>query len=340
MQIVSMKRSILTGTLVLSVLGIAPLGQAQTPDDDRAAARTAANEGLQAFEAGDYARAIEQFERANEIIRAPTHTLYLARAHAAQGRLLKARELYAEIDRQQLDANAPPPFVQAQQDARMELKAVEARIPRVTVEIMGPGDESAQITMNDEAVPAEMVGIARRVDPGTYLFRASSDKSRARSVKLVIAEGERKTVNLELEADAPSAPDPVPVGQGSADTGSASALPIIGYGAIGVGVIGLGLGVYFNKQKGDREEEADSLFNTCNPRVCTQEERTRIDGIDDDANANGRNSLISFAAGAVAIAGGVTLLLVAPSQDVSKDTSSSTLRPWVGIGSAGLSGSF
>jgi hypothetical protein len=339
MQIVSMKRSILTGTLVLSVLGIAPLGRAQTPDDDRAAARTAANEGLQAFEAGDYARAIEQFERANEIIRAPTHTLYLARAHAVQGRLLKARELYAEIDRQHLDANAPPPFVQAQQDARMELKAVEARIPRVTVEIMGPGDESAQITMNDEPVPAEMVGIARRLDPGTYLFRASSDKSRARSVKVVIAEGERKTVNLELEADAP-APPPVPAAQGSADTGSASTLPIIGYGAIGVGVIGLGLGVYFNKQKGDREQEADSLFNTCNPRVCTLEERTRIDGIDDDADANGRNSLISFAAGAVAIAGGVTLLLVAPSGDDSKGTSSSTLRPWVGFGSAGLSGSF
>jgi hypothetical protein len=339
MQIVSMKRSILTGTLVLSVLGIAPLGRAQTPDDDRAAARTAANEGLQAFEAGDYARAIEQFERANEIIRAPTHTLYLARAHAVQGRLLKARELYAEIDRQQLDANAPPPFVQAQQDARMELKAVEARIPRVTVEIMGPGDESAQITMNDEPVPAEMVGIARRVDPGTYLFRASSDKSRARSVKLVIAEGERKTVNLELEADAP-APPPVPAAKGSADTGGSSVIPVIGYSAIGVGVIGLGLGFYFNKQKGDREEEADSLFSTCNPRVCTAEERTRIDGIDDDAHSNGRSSLISFAAGAVAIAGGVTLLLVAPSGDVSKDTSSSTIRPWVGIGSAGLSGSF
>ncbi len=339
MQIVSMKRSILTGTLVLSVLGVAPFGRAQTPDDDRAAARTAANEGLQAFEAGDYARAIEQFERANQIIRAPTHTLYLARAHAVQGRLLKARELYTEIDRQQLDASAPPPFVQAQQDARMELKAVDARIPRVTVEIMGPGDESAQITMNDEPVPPEMVGIARRVDPGTYLFRATSDKSRARSVKLVIAEGERKTVNLELEAEAPPPPEPVPTNQASVDTGSSSIIPVLGYSAIGVGVIGLGLGFYFNKQKGDREAEADSLFNTCNPRVCTQEERTRIDGIDDDAHANGRNAVISFAAGAVAVAGGVTLLLLAPSGNDANDTSSA-LRPWVGIGSAGLSGSF
>ncbi len=326
MQFAVLKRSILTGSLLLAMVASASLAEGQLTDAQRKAARTAANEGLQAFESGDFPHAIEQFEQANQIIRAPTHTLYIARAYAKLGQWLKARELYA--------------FVQARKDAENELETLEALIPRITIEISGHADETVQVTMNDKPIAAEAIGVAQRVEPGTYLFRATSGQFRARSVKITIAEKERKTVNLELEAEPPPSPSPTePVAPVSTSANQTTVYPYLGYGALGIGVAGIALGFYFNKQHADRLEEGDSLFDKCNPRVCTVEERNRISDIDDEASSNKQMSTISFVAGGVAIVGGAALLLFAPSQSGSSDTSSS-VRPWLGLNSAGISGSF
>ncbi|HOD25341.1 MAG TPA: hypothetical protein PKK83_23800 [Polyangiaceae bacterium] len=335
-----MKRSILTGSLLLAMVASASLAEGQLTDAQRKAARTAANEGLQAFESGDFPHAIEQFEQANQIIRAPTHTLYIARAYAKLGQWLKARELYSEIVQEPLAAEAPPAFVQARKDAENELETLEALIPRITIEISGHADETVQVTMNDKPIAAEAIGVAQRVEPGTYLFRATSGQFRARSVKITIAEKERKTVNLELEAEPPPSPSPTePVAPVSTSANQTTVYPYLGYGALGIGVAGIALGFYFNKQHADRLEEGDSLFDKCNPRVCTVEERNRISDIDDEASSNKQMSTISFVAGGVAIVGGAALLLFAPSQSGSSDTSSS-VRPWLGLNSAGISGSF
>ncbi len=336
MKIVSVKRYILIGMAPLLGCVLASTASGQTPEE-REGARTAANEGREAFEAGDYEQAIARFERANELIRAPTHTLYLARSHEKLGLLVLARELYREIEREQLAPDAPPPFLQAQQDARDELAALEKRIPRITVEVHGPGEEGAKVTMNDDVVPLELVGIARPVDPGTYRFRATSRDGNARPVSVTLKEGENKTVTLELRSlNEPADPEPaVPV---TPETSGMHGMTIGGIASLGAGAIALGLGAYFSKQKGDRKSDADTLFNACNPRVCTNEERIRIDDMDGEAASNGNKATAGFIAGGVLVAGGVTLLLLAPS---SQDTSSaSSLRPWVGIGSAGLSGTF
>jgi hypothetical protein len=338
MKIVSVKRYILTGMAPLLACVLASTAPAQTPEE-REGARTAANEGREAFEAGDYERSIARFERANELIRAPTHTLYLARAHEKLGLLVLARELYREIDREQLAPDAPPPFVSAQQDARDELAALEKRIPRITVEVHGPGEESAKVTMNDEVVPLELVGIARPVDPGTHRFRANSRDGNARPVSVTIKEGENKTVTLELRSlNEPEDPaPPVPVAPDT--SGGMHGMTIGGIASLGAGAVALGLGAYFTKQKGDRKNDADTLFNACNPRVCTNEERIRIDDMDDEATSNANKAMVGFIAGGVLVAGGVTLLLLAPSSQDST-SSASPLRPWIGIGSAGLSGTF
>lgn len=338
MKIVSVKRYILTGMVPLLACVLASTASGQTPEE-REGARTAANEGREAFEAGNFEQAIARFERANELIRAPTHTLYLARAHEKLGLLVLARELYREIDREQLAPDAPPPFVQAQQDARDELAALEKRIPRITVEVHGPGEDSAKVTMNDEVVPLELVGIARPVDPGTHRFRATSRDGNARPVSVTIKEGENKTITLELmslnEPEDPTPPGPETPPETS---GGMHGMTVGGIASLGAGAIALGLGAYFTKREGDSQNDADTLFNACNPRVCTNEERIRIEDMDDEATSNGNKATLGFIAGGVFVAGGVTLLLLAPSQ---KETSSAaSLRPWVGIGSAGLSGTF
>ncbi|MFW5739056.1 MAG: tetratricopeptide repeat protein [Myxococcota bacterium] len=351
MLIGSLKRYILAGTIPLLALSFAPPATGQSAEV-KAGARAAANQGLEAFKAGDYEQAIDRFERANQLIRAPTHTLFLARAHEKLGHLVLARELYLELDRETLPNDAPPAFVQAQQDARAELEALEPRVPRITVDVTGGGDETVEVTVNDKPMPVALVGLERPIDPGEHRFRASSDGSKARPVTVSIEEGERKTVTLELRTLATTEPlfddpPPPPAEQPTEDAG-VSGTTVAGITALGVGAIGLGLGAYFIKQESDFESDADTLFKACNPRVCTQSERQRIAAMDEDAATSRNMSTASFIVGGVGVASGIVLLMLAPSGEDDAGLSESgehagpspRVQPWVGLGSAGVMGQF
>jgi uncharacterized protein HemY len=86
--------------LVLAVLALAApaLGQA-TDDATRSAARTLGYQGVDAYQAGDYAAAVVKLERAYAAVKVPTVGLWLARALAKTGRLVEASERYAEVMR-------------------------------------------------------------------------------------------------------------------------------------------------------------------------------------------------------------------------------------------------
>src|SRR5436190_24014691 len=85
---------------------------AQT-DLERATARDAANSGRSAFEAGQYEKAIDSFSRAESLVHAPPHLLFLARSQAKLGRLIGAHETYLKITRETLKPNAPKAFSDA-----------------------------------------------------------------------------------------------------------------------------------------------------------------------------------------------------------------------------------
>ena len=69
---------------------------AQPTPEQREKARAFANEGLALFKKGDYEGAIDSFEKAEALVHAPPHALYIARAHAKTGKLRAARELMRE----------------------------------------------------------------------------------------------------------------------------------------------------------------------------------------------------------------------------------------------------
>jgi len=343
MPISPLKHLVAAGMLVLAAVGVVPLAHGQVSADDRAAAREAANNGRKVFDDGDYPEAIDQFELANQFVRAPTHLLYLARANAHLGRLIAARDLYIEVDSEQLEDTAPAPFLQAQQDARRELRALDRRIPRISIELTGDADDRVKVTMDGYPVPANEVGAAQRVDPGEHTFRAHSPTSHARPVTIAVDEGEEKTVRLVLESEADlDQPDeeieePTPVSDG----GSRNLTPYIGYGSIGVGVVAVGVGAFFISKAGKRTNDADALFDACThrPNNCTDAEKDQIGSLDKDAASARTGAVVSFVAGGVLVAGGITLLVLAPNIGGSK-TAATTWHPWVGLGSAGISGTF
>ena len=336
----SFKRSIATGTLLLSVIAIAPIASGQVSDEDRQAARAAANGGLQAFEAGEYQEAIEQFERANQSVRAITHNLYIARAHAKLGNLLKAWELYLEIARVALETGAPTPFVQARRDARKELRELDARIPRITIQASGAEWEIVQVTMNNTPLPDSKIGVEMRVNPGVYTIHGKSDLSKPKTVTITIAEGQREVVVLDLtdEGEKPLPPAPPPEVEQSSST-----LRYVGIATASVGAIGVGLGVAFNFRSTHKRLKAKewSYRESEDDPDGTKRYRENSDRLDHDADQFATASYASLIAGGALLIGGVTLILLAPTgSDCSAKCKASTFRPWVGLGSAGVSGAF
>src|SRR5688572_13849493 len=92
--------------LTLALLFAALPAAAQT-EEEIAGARSAATPGVKAYDAGDYAQAVDLFQRAESLVHAPPHLLYMARGNEKLGHLVTARELYNKIIRETLPASAP-----------------------------------------------------------------------------------------------------------------------------------------------------------------------------------------------------------------------------------------
>ncbi|MGC4065119.1 MAG: hypothetical protein QM784_10830 [Polyangiaceae bacterium] len=62
-----------------------------------------------------------RFNRAEKLVHAPTHLLYIARSNVKLGYLVRAQEAYQQLIREQLGASAPQAFRDAQGAAEREL---------------------------------------------------------------------------------------------------------------------------------------------------------------------------------------------------------------------------
>jgi hypothetical protein len=166
-------------------------------------------------EKGKPAEALARFEAAQKLFDAPTHLLHIAQCQALTGKLVEAAETYRTLVRKQLPPQSPGAFVQAQKQARDELARLQPRISRMRITLKPEPQslQNLQITMNDRAMPAEIVGIARPVNPGTYTLSATATGWATRTPMIVeVNEAEQKEVVLTLEQVAGpvvAAPPPV-----------------------------------------------------------------------------------------------------------------------------------
>ena len=323
-------------------------------DLERATARDAANSGRAAFDSGQYEKAIDQFTRAEQLVHAPPHLLFLARSQAKLGKLVAAHETYLKITRETLKSNAPKAFRDAQLAAEQELPAVDARLPYVTVTLQGAPAEGVTVDMDGTTLPAAMIGIPLPTDPGLHVFNASGTAS-SDSVTVTATESAKQSVVLQLRATAVTAG-----ASGSAGAGKGSAtgddplaedhtqhgpgLRIASYVSFGVGALGLGVGTYFLLKAKSSDEEADKLFDQC---VAIDQHgdcgsiRADYDAKDSDANSQRTIGIASTIVGGVGVAAGVTFLIL----DVSRSEKSARqsvphVTPVFGFNSIGLVGSF
>jgi hypothetical protein len=332
--VVGLKRY--AGGLALASVMLAGNALAQS-DEERAAARAVATEGVQAFDQGRYQEALDLCTRAEALMHAPTHLLLIARAQAKLGKLVKAHETYLKLAREPLAADAPRAFKEAQDQANQEAAAVEARTPTLTVVVDGEGAGQAAVTLDGASLPAPLVGVAAPIDPGEHRLRAKTDSAESDEVKIAIAEGAKQSVRLTLRplgakpADSESLPaaaatEPAPVGSSDAAT-----IPWPTWIAWGVGAAGAVTGtVFLLKNRSDR----DAANALCPGGPCPESKRGDIDSLDSSANTAATLSWIGYGVGVAGVATGLGFLLFKPARAASPQAT--TVRPWLGTRAAGV----
>jgi hypothetical protein len=323
-------------------------------DEDRAGARAAASQGIKAFKAGRWEEAADLLTRAEALVHAPTHLVYLGQAEEKQGHLVKAREAYLKITREILAPNAPKAFKKAQADAERLLAALEPRLPYVNVSVTPEDVQELAVTMDGAPVPGALVGVSHPVDPGEHTFQATAKGWEGDPVTIDLGEGERKDVEVTLRQTEAALADETAgegtdtgagatTGEGgnvaaaSGESGAMSPWTIGGFVGLGVGAVGLGMGTYFVLDAASSRDKADKLC-TLPGGGCPLDQKGKVDSYDSDADSSNKLAVVGFVVGGVGVAGGVAALLIGAND--TSTTAESGVRPYFGLGTAGITGRF
>ncbi|HWA73076.1 MAG TPA: hypothetical protein VG937_12095 [Polyangiaceae bacterium] len=176
-----------------ALLILAPLGNARAAESTiqtRTAARDLAMQGAEAFEAKDYQVALDRFERAAALYPAPTISIMQARALTQLGRWIEALDKYTTISLTALPPDAPEPFRRARAEASSEADALRERVPRLEIHV----DGSAQVTLDNNQLPAALLNVKQPVDPGIHVVRIQRQGREPFEQTLKLAAGEQVTV--------------------------------------------------------------------------------------------------------------------------------------------------
>ena len=332
--------------LALTTAALEGTASAQAPGDEatRVSARQLGDEGTKLFDAGDYAGALDRFQRADALVPRQTLGLRVARCLVKLGRLNQAYERYVAVARMPVAAGLEPDVVALQTDAKTKAEAegaaLSGRIPSLVIEVKNAAAQ-ASVTIDGAVVPAALLGVKRAVDPGSHTVVATSGgNTLTRAV--VIKEGETLPVVLSFEPGAASAvpvgpiaapPPPVaaPVAPPTPDAPRSSAQRVSGIALLALGGVGIVVGAGAG---GAAIAQKSTLSGTCGSNLqCMPAQWS-------DADAYNRLRTIStvgLTAGAgLAVLGGV-LLLTAPK---SAPPPAPSAALWIGPRGMGVRGAF
>jgi hypothetical protein len=357
-----MASRLLSASLLAIVLAASSVAMAEPSAADKETARGLMSEGRADRDKGDLKGALKAFSGADALMRVPTTGLEVAKTQAALGLLVEARDTALRIGRGQAAPNEPAPFKQARDAASAMTDELEARIPSVTVTLKNvPDGTTPTVTIDDASVPAAALGQPRKMNPGHHVVVAKAGGPEAKQ-EFDLAEKDHKDVSVDVPAgtatavattdtgssattDTPATPEAPTSGK----SGFSKGLVFGGFGLAGAGLIaGTITGVLALSKTNSIKSSPSCANNVCGPG-----EYNDISS----AKSMASISTVAFAvAGAGAVFGVIGLLTgnnaspaaesTAPSTPPSDDApaaaapATSRIEPWLGLGAAGLRGTF
>ncbi len=318
----------ITVAIATSAVGLAAAAPAAQPDAaTRAAARDLAEQAETMYKAGDFAGALDKYQRAHALVPVTTLGLRIARCFLKLGRFVDASEQYLDVTRMELPPGALQVHKDAQVTAEAERNELQPRIPKVTIKLEGDADD---MLLDGKPFPAALLDVARPIDPGKHKVELRRDTKKV-TQEFTIAEGENKAVVVDANAAFANAgatpPTPEPVKPPEAPPKKAK--PVAGFVLLGIGGVGLAAGTISGLLA---RGKITSLEAKCPDRSCPPDAWADADGYSRLRTI----SIIGFVVGATAAGAGAVLLLTAPSEKKS----ATTVQPYVGLGSVGFVGTF
>lgn len=339
--------------LTCSALGM-PTAMAQS-EADRAQARDLGQQAYAAMDAKDYAKAADLFRRADSLYHAPTILLGLARAEAKLGKYVESWEHYHRIVLEGAPPGAPQPIRDAVDSAKKEMGDVEGHRAKATISVKGP--DQPTVTLDGAPMSAAALGVERLVNPGPHSLHVTATGWKDADQSFTVPDGGSAQVSVQMEqgAAAPAAPAPTPETSPSstaapatgadqapaADTtaaSSGSSLKTLGWVGIGVGGAGIVLGAVTGGLAAGKKSSASG--SPCASGPCPPSDLSTYQSDRSSYYTMGTISTIGFIAGGVLAAGGAALLLFAPRGESAPAASAAWVSPYVGPGSAGVTGRF
>lgn len=274
------------------------------------------------YDRGEWSEALALFQQAETVAHSPVLVLYAARCERNLGKLLAARTLLEKVAAETLPAGAPAPFANAQRDAKVDLEALTARIPKITIDrSQAPADWIVEL--DGMAVTAASMP----VDPGSHVVSAKDTNGERFREDVTIAEATTVTVTV-LETAQQPAPSPVPApapDAPSTETPSSAAELAPGLTLIGVGSAALAVGIVLRVLAIGK---IDDVKSRCVNGSCQRADEAVVD----EAVTFETASTVLFIAGGAVAATGIVLVLVLP----GSSSTALELRPT----HIGLRGSF
>ena len=291
---------------------------------EKTEAEKLADKATEAVKDKDYERAVDLFSQAEKLEPGPRWLIGRARVHADAGAILFARKMLREArDGAATDAH------KAQLD--LAIAEIQARIPIVRVEVLGPALSRRRLQVDGETVPIVSQSSVE-LDPGSHRFQATAPGFRPISHEANVSEGEVHTVTLAMTPEfspEPRAERPPPESHWQQTLGYTS-FAVAGAAAI--------TGTVFFLQRQSHSNDADARFASCNPHGCSADERAVIDSLDQDAARDG--TLAAVGLGTAVLATGAGFWLMADELGLSSREEPDAVAVYPSVGGASIIGRF
>jgi hypothetical protein len=314
------------------VTALAGSAHAQTAAD-RETARALFDDGKRKRDSGNVAGALESFKGADAIMHAPTTGLAVARSLAALGRIIEAREAAVAVEQLPPGPKESAAFADARKSASQLAAELAGRIPSLTIVLKGatPSTEAA-ITVDGVSVPPAAAKAPRRLDPGTHAVVAAVNGGQVRG-EITLSEHDEKSIELDVTelvsgkaGGTKNEPGPVVDSKGSY-----SSLLWVG---LGVAVVGAAAGTVTGLVSMGKTSDVEGGCNADNK--CPPSTHDALDG----ARMFATISTVSFIVAGAGAGVAVVALAMGRRPSAEQKATAPRMTPWVGVGSAGLSGSF
>jgi hypothetical protein len=306
---------------------------------DLATARSALREGLVLRDKGELQEALVRLNSAFDLVPTPVTGFELGKTHMMLNHVLQAHELFKKVVRMAPSMEESSRSQTSRDEAARLAKELEPRIPTLRLKLTLPPGASAVVKVDDEVISMAGSETLRAVDPGPHEVVAKAGDGPEEKVHVDVAETEIREVPLAPKWVAPKAPLPGK-GRDVIFVRQTNPLAFIGFGMAAAGLVVTTVSAFiYIDARDDAKDRCGE--NYCPPARSRGQTTNNVDPeFDSDHTRYQLATVMMIAAGITTVVFAGVGIVGASRPVKERVVSGVQVKPTVGLGQLGLSGSF